>query len=99
MEDLASNCLRVLESFDLKKPALREQFTGCVVDGAYIHLQIEKHLCQKIGTRERWLTVSWDSAHLLELAINDTKKQRQFSWLQTFIKTCGTLMKKYSYGK
>ncbi|CAF5144346.1 unnamed protein product, partial [Rotaria sp. Silwood1] len=49
--------------------------------------------------REKWLTVSWDSAHLLELAINDTKKQSKFSWLQRFIKTCGILMKKYSYRK
>ncbi len=98
-EDLASNCVRVLESFGLKKNALQEQFTGCAVDGAYINLQIEKHLCQKLGMRERWLTVSWDSAHLLELAINDAKKQSKFSWLQRFIKTCGTIMKKYSYGK
>jgi hypothetical protein len=43
--------------------------------------------------------VSWDSAYLLELAINDAKKQSKFSWLQRFIKTCGTIMKKYSYGK
>ena len=48
--------------------------------------------------REKCLIVSWDSAHLLELAINDAKKQRKFSWLQRFIKTCGTIMK-YSYGK
>ncbi|CAF2955074.1 unnamed protein product [Rotaria sp. Silwood2] len=98
-EDLGSNCVRVLESFGLKRTALKEQLTGCAVDGAYINLKIEKHLCRKLGMREKWLTVSWDSVHLLELAINDAKKQSKFSWLQRFIKTCGTLMKKYSYGK
>ncbi|CAF4853942.1 unnamed protein product, partial [Rotaria sp. Silwood2] len=98
-EDLAGNCVRLLEAFGLKRTALKEQLTGCAVDGAYVNFQIEKHLCQKLGMREKWLIVSWDSAHLLELAINDAKKQSKFFWLQRFIKTCGTLMNKYSYGK
>jgi hypothetical protein len=35
----------------------------------------------------------------LELAINDVKRQRKFIWINNFIKLCGALMKKYSYGK
>ncbi|CAF1422202.1 unnamed protein product [Rotaria sordida] len=72
---------------------------GCAVDGAYIHLSIGKHLFQKIGIREEWLSISWDSAHLLELAIHDVKKERKFLWLTRFIKTCAMIMRKYSYGK
>ena len=46
-----------------------------------------------------WLTISWDCAHLLELAINDVKRQRKFVWINNFIKLCAALMRKYSYGK
>lgn len=98
-EELAGNCVRVMESFGLSLSMLRQQLTGCAVDGAYIHLNIGKHLCQSIGLNEEWLSISWDFAHLLELAILDVKKQRQFLWLTRFIKTCGLIMRKYSYGK
>ena len=98
-EELSDNCVRVMESFSLSQSILKQQLVGCAVDGAYIHLSIGKHLCQKIGIREDWLSISWDSAHLLELAIHDVKKQRKFLWLTRFIKTCSMIMRKYSYGK
>lgn len=62
-------------------------------------MSIDRHLCQKIGITEEWLSISWDSAHLLQLAIHDVKKQRNFLWLTRFIKTCAMIMRKYSYGK
>ena len=98
-EELADNCVRVMESFSLSQSILQQQLVGCAVDGAYIHLSIGKHLCQKIGISEEWLSISWDGAHLLELAIHDVKKQRNFLWLTKFIKTCAMIMRKYSYGK
>jgi hypothetical protein len=98
-EELAANCVNVLALFGLTKSMLQQQLTACAVDGAYIHLNINKHLCQNIGIRENWLTVSWDVAHLLELAINDVQNQKKFNWLQTFIKICAGLMTKYSHGK
>ena len=98
-EELAANCVLVLNSFGLTNIALQEQLTGCAVDGAYIHMNINKHLCEHIGMSDKWLTTSWDTAHLLELAIGDVQKHKKFVWLQTFIRTCASLMKKYSYGK
>ncbi len=98
-EELATNCIDVLKSFGLTKVMLQEQLTGCAVDGAYIHMNISRHLCENIGMNENWLITSWDTAHLLELAIGDVQKHKKFDWLQTFIKTCASLMKKYSYGK
>ena len=62
-------------------------------------MNIGKHLCRSIGLNEEWLSISWDFAHLLELAILDVKKQRLLLWLTRFIKTCGLVMRKYSYGK
>jgi hypothetical protein len=88
-----------LKSFGLTNVMLQEQLTGCAVDGAYIHMKINKHLCENIGMDENWLVTSWDIAHLLELAIGDVQNHKKFNWLQTFIKTCASLMKKYSYGK
>jgi hypothetical protein len=98
-EELAANAIEVLKSFGLTKSMLQEQLTGCAVDGAYIHMNINKHLCEIIGINENWMVTSWDIAHLLELAIGDVKKNKKFNWLQTFIKTCASLMSKYSYGK
>jgi hypothetical protein len=98
-EELADNCVRVMESFGLTQSILKQQLVGCAADGAYVHLSIGKHLCQRIGMKEEWLSISWDGAHLLELAIHDVKKQRTFLWLNQFIKICGLIMKKYSYGK
>ncbi len=98
-EELADNCVRVMESFSLSQSILQQQLVGCAADGAYIHSKIDEHSCRKIDIKEKWLSISWDSAHLLELAINDVKKQRKFLWLITFIKTCSSIMKKYSYGK
>lgn len=88
-EGLAENCIRVMESFGLMQSMLQQQLTGCAVDGAYIHLKIDKHLCQSIDVNEKWLSISWNFAHLLELAILDVKKTRRFLWLTEFIKTCG----------
>jgi hypothetical protein len=98
-EELANNCVNVLKSFGLTKAMLQQQLTGCAVDGAYVHMQINKHLCKHIGMDENWLVTSWDIAHLLELAIGDVQNHKKFNWLQTFNKICASLMKKYSYGK
>ena len=46
-----------------------------------------------------WLTVSWDSDHILELEIDNVRSPRKFTWLQAFIKTCPGLLTKYSYGR
>ncbi|CAF5068881.1 unnamed protein product, partial [Rotaria sp. Silwood1] len=77
-EELYDNCVRVMESFSLSQSILKQQLVGCAVDGADIHLSIGKHLCQKIGIREEWLSISWDCAHLLELAIHYVKKRKKF---------------------
>ncbi|CAF5160815.1 unnamed protein product, partial [Rotaria sp. Silwood1] len=98
-EELAANCVNVLESFGLTKSMLQDKLTGGAVDGAYIHMNINEHLCNNIGIQQNWLKISWDVAHLLELAIDDTQNQKKFNWLQMIIKTCAEVMKKYSYGK
>ncbi|CAF2669479.1 unnamed protein product [Rotaria sp. Silwood2] len=56
-EELSDNCVHVMESFTLSQSILKQQLVGCAVDGAYIHLSIGKHLCQKIGIREEWLSI------------------------------------------
>ncbi|CAF3745708.1 unnamed protein product [Rotaria sp. Silwood1] len=48
-EELAANCVNVLKSFGLTKSMLQEKLTGGVVDGAYIHMNINEHLCNNIG--------------------------------------------------
>jgi hypothetical protein len=88
-----------MNSFGLTKEILQQQLSGCAVDGAYIHLNIDKHLSSALEMNSEWLTRSWDCGHLLELAINDVKRQRKFVWINNFIKLCAALMKKYSYGK
>jgi len=98
-KDLAENCCDVLKSFGLSKSVLKNQLVGCAVHGAYIHLNIDKHLSQMVDVTEQWLSVSWDVAHLLELAINDVKRQRKFLWLTRFIKICSMIMRRYAYGK
>ncbi|CAF1319093.1 unnamed protein product [Rotaria sordida] len=98
-EELAANCVHVLESFGLTKSMLQDKLTGGAVVGAYIHMNINEHLCNNIGIQQNWLTISWDIAHLLELAIGDIQNQKKFNWLQMIIKICAEMMKKYSYGK
>ncbi|CAF1328431.1 unnamed protein product [Rotaria sordida] len=76
-KELAANCVNVLESFGLTKSMLQDKLTGGAVDGAYIHMNINEHLCNNIGIQQNWLTISWDIAHLLELAIGDTQNQKK----------------------
>jgi hypothetical protein len=78
---------------------LQQQLSGCAVDGAYLHANVDKHLSSLLELQPDWLTVSWDCAHLLELALNDVKRQQKFIWLTNFVKTCASLMRKYSHGK
>ena len=77
--EFASNCVNVLKLFSLTKVMLQEQLTGCAVDGTYVHMKINKHLCPNIGIQGNWLTVSWDSDYLLELAIDDLRSQGKFT--------------------
>ena len=51
---------------------LQDKLIGGAVDDAYIHMNINEHLCNSIGIQQNWLTISRDVAHLLELAIGDT---------------------------
>ncbi|CAF1498228.1 unnamed protein product, partial [Didymodactylos carnosus] len=96
---LATNCVEVLQTFGLSQFTLQQQLVSDAVDGAYLHLNIDKHLCDEIGMNVDWLCFSWDPAHLIELAVNDLKKKRSYMWLTSFIKLCSNLMKQYSYGK
>ena len=57
-DEVTSNCVNVLKLFGLTKIILQEQLTGYAVDGAYVHMNINKHLCQNIGIQQNWLTVS-----------------------------------------
>ena len=88
-----------MNSFELTKELLQYHLSGFVVDDAYIHLNIDKYLSSGLEINSEWLAISWDCEHLLELTIKDVKRQRKFVWTNDFIKLCGTLMKKYSYGK
>ena len=76
-EDLAANCVNVLEYFDLTKSMLRDKLSSCVVDGAYIHMNISEHVYNNIGIQQNWLTISRDVAHLLKLTIGNTQKQQK----------------------
>ncbi|CAF4054019.1 unnamed protein product, partial [Rotaria sordida] len=95
----SSLCKTELSGEELAANCVHDKLTGGAVDGAYIHMNINEHLCNNIGIQQNWLTISWDVAHLLELAIGDTQNQKKFNWLQMIIKTCAEVMKKYSYGK
>ncbi|CAF1538485.1 unnamed protein product, partial [Rotaria sordida] len=44
-EELAANYVNVLESFGLTKSMLQDKLTGGADDGAYIHMNINEHLC------------------------------------------------------
>ena len=98
-EDLAVNCVIVLESFDSVRSLLRDKLTGGVVDGVHIRMNVSEHLSNNIGIQQNWSTISWDFAHLLELAIGDTQKQNESNWLQMITRIDAEMMNKYSYGK
>ena len=57
-DELTFNCVNTLKLFVLTKTMLQEQLISCAIHSAYVHVKINKHLCQKIGIQENWLTVS-----------------------------------------
>ncbi|CAF0973784.1 unnamed protein product [Didymodactylos carnosus] len=77
-KELATNCVEVLQTFGLSQFTLQQQLVGGAVDGAYLHLNIDKHLYDEIGMNVDWLCLSWDPAHLIGLAVNDLKKKRSY---------------------
>ena len=70
---------------DLTLPELREQMVCECADGAIVkNIAIWKALMTKLSLGEEYaksLTI-WDLGHLLELALDDTKKEQK--WLQDF---------------
>ena len=66
----------ILMSLDWTEEHLRKRFSGACVDGQYIHLNLGNHLSEMLSlpadlTRD---SVTWDSAHRLELACHHAKE-------------------------
>ena len=78
---------------------IRQRFCGGSVDGQYFHLNVPDHFATKLSLDKDFTrdALTWDIAHRIELACEDTKKQT--NWLQELDTTLQSIMKKFTLGK
>ena len=78
---------------------IRERFCGGSFDGQYIHLNVPEHMAKKLSLEKDFVkdAITWDIAHRVELACEDTKKQT--SWLEELDTTLQSVMKKFTLGQ
>ena len=78
---------------------IRERFCGGSFDGQYIHLNVPEHMAKKLSFEKDFVkdAITWDIAHRVELACEDTKKQT--SWLEELDTTLQSVMKKFTLGQ
>ena len=78
---------------------IRQRFCGGSFDGQYFHLNVPDHFATKLSLDKDFTrdALTWDIAHRIELACEDTKKQT--NWLQELDTTLQSIMKKFTLGK
>ena len=68
------------------------QLEGIAVDGEYVKKGTKKKLLEALDIpnmseddKNNWISMIWDPAHELELAVKDVKKDTMFNWLELFL--------------
>ena len=82
------------------------QLEGIAVDGEYVKKGIKKKLLETLDIanmseedKDNWISMIWDPAHELELAVNDVRKDSLFEWLELFIKQVNEVTEILNIGK
>ena len=70
-----------------------KQIEGVAVDGEYVRKGLKDKLIEELDIpglntddKDSWITLVWDPAHELELAVKDVRKDNIFEWLEHYIK-------------
>lgn len=98
---------QMIDLLDIYIANIEEQLQSVSNDGQYVHLGIKKHfmdLRQGFKDQIDWLIFSWDPAHKLSLAENDTRKDnadgtKKVGSLKDVTDTVQDIWKHVSYGK
>ena len=82
------------------------QLEGIAVDGEYVKKGIKEKLLEyldipKMTDKEKddWITMVWDPAHELELAVNDARKDSVFEWFNLHIRQINEATEMLNIGK
>ena len=74
---LSAALLKAIKEFIPDDAACREQLTAFSFDGQYIVGGVPKQLWAKLtGGKSGWVTIMWDGAHKLELALHDVREDK-----------------------
>ena len=86
---LAKLSKSALEKFGVED----KQVEGIAVDGEYVKKGIKDKIIAELDISDmdptelgEWITVIWDPAHELELAVKDVRKEDIFEWMENYIK-------------
>ena len=82
------------------------QLEGIAVDGEYVKKGIKDKLLEdldipKMTDKEKddWITMVWDPAHELELAVSDARKDSAFDWFNLHIRQINEATEMLNIGK
>eukprot|EP00918_Siedleckia_nematoides_P063266 GHVU01137778.1.p1 GENE.GHVU01137778.1~~GHVU01137778.1.p1 ORF type:complete len:619 (+),score=38.48 GHVU01137778.1:1171-3027(+) len=85
---------------------LRQRVAAFAFDGQYVKDNVGLTLRRAYGGTPRWLTIRWDSAHKVELVLEDLLLDRQGSeeldtvaWLGTLPATTCRVLARFQWGK
>ena len=99
--------LAALATAELTKIGAEDsQLEGIAVDGEYVKKGIKKKLLEALDIpnmseedKDNWISMIWDPAHEVELAIKDVRKDSVFEWLEQFIKQVNEATELLNIGK
>lgn len=98
-----TKCLKAgLDCLDLNTQELRERMVGGAFDGEYITLGVGPLLNQALLIEDldsEWYSYFWDPAHILELAVDGTRKVTDAAEVCKFFKFLNEISKKFGHGK
>ena len=82
------------------------QVEGIAVDGEYVKKGIKKKLLELLDLpdmsneeKDGWISMTWDPAHELELAVKDVRKDSVYEWLEKIIKQVNDATELLNIGK
>ena len=83
-----------------------KQIEGVAVDGEYVRKGLKNKLVEELDIpgmnnvdKDSWITLVWDPAHELELAVKDVRKDDVFEWLDLYIKQVNEATELLNIGK
>ena len=83
-----------------------KQLEGIAVDGEYVKKGIKQKLLENLDIpnmneeeKDAWISMIWDPAHELELAVKDVRKDSVFDWLELVIKQINEATELLNIGK